>query len=291
MKHDTHDIISIGRIQYINVDPIYYRFDHYAANLNVNIISRPPAVLNQLMADGSLDISSVSSSAYARNFKDWMILPDLSISCYGKVMSVLMAGNYSFDDLAGRSVMLTDESATAVDLLKLLFAKKGIRPVFKKGKVTSPHDLKTSADAGLIIGDSALKNDWRRHFEHVLDLCEIWNQMTGLPFVFGIWVVRRSFAEKFPELTAQILDALYRSRSDGLADITSIAQCAAGRLGIPVETCREYYHCMTYNLGDPEFRALKAFFNGLYECGIIAQNPVLSFCSHGTESLASGAWA
>jgi chorismate dehydratase len=275
MMHDTHGSISIGRIQYVNVDPVYYNFRQYTSHLNIDIISRPPSKLNQLMAEGNLDISSVSSSAYARNFKDWMILPDLSISCYGKVMSVLMVSRFSFEELDGRTVLLTDESATAADLLKLIFSKKGIHPVFKKGKVTSPNDLKASVDAGLVIGDSALKLDWRRHFDHVWDLCEMWNQMTGLPFVFGVWVVRRSFGEKFPEITAQILGALYRSRTDGLANITSIAESTAHKLGLPIETTREYYSCMTYNLGDRECQALMTFFKGLYDLEIILQNLIL----------------
>jgi chorismate dehydratase len=287
MINDFHGTLSIGRIQYVNVDPIYYNFTRYALNLNVTVFRHPPSILNQLMADGNLDISSVSSSAYARNFKDWMIMPDLSISCYGKVMSVLLASRCPIENLDGRPVLLTDESATAVDLLKLIFAQKGIYPVFKKGKVTSPDDLKSDADARLVIGDSALKHDWRGYYEHVWDLCEIWNQMTGLPFVFGIWVVRRSFAEKFPEIATQITEALHRSRTDGLANITSIAESAANKLGIPIETCREYYRCMTYRLGNPESKALRAFFDGLYGYGIITQNPLLSFFRDSTESLVS----
>jgi chorismate dehydratase len=246
----------------------------------MDVISRPPSVLNQLMAEGRLDISSVSSSAYARNSRDWLILPNLSISCYGKVMSVLAVSDCPFEKLNGKSLILTDESATAVDLLQLIFAKKNIAPCFEKGKITSPADLKKTADAGLIIGDSALRHNWRNHFNHVWDLCEIWNQMTGLPFVFGIWVVRRSFAQEHPQTTAQILDALNQSRMDGLANLSSIIEAASKKLNIPVETCNQYYRCMTYNLGDSEGRALSEFFKGLYDRGIISESPLLSFYNH-----------
>jgi chorismate dehydratase len=287
MIHYNHESISVGRIQYINVDPVYYGFKQYTSHLNINFIRRPPSILNQLMADGNLDISSVSSSAYARNFEDWLILPDLSISCYGKVMSVLAVSCYPFEELDGRSIMLTDESATAVDLLKLIFAKKNIRPDFQKMKITSPSDLKANSDAGLIIGDSALKHDWRRHFEYVWDLCEIWNQMSGLPFVFGIWVVRKSFATKFSEVTSEILEALYRSRAHGLANLPAIVESAARILDIPVEICREYYNCMTYNLGGPEYQALRTFFQGLYNYRIINQDPMLNLFGHARVAPAS----
>lgn len=268
--------VTVGRIQYVNVDPVYYNFNQCAYPINIDIISRPPAILNQMMADGKLDISSVSSSAYARNFTEWLILPDLSISCYGKVMSVLLASRYPFQDLDGRTVLLTDESATAVDLVKLIFAQKGIEPQYRKGKVKEPSDLMESADAGLIIGDAALKHNWRNEFEHVWDLCEIWNQITGLPFVFGIWVVRRSFAEKHPETMALILNAFCRSKTNGLENISAITVFAAQKLGIPADICKEYYNCMTYNFGDPEYRALATFFKRLYDNKLIHQNPALN---------------
>jgi chorismate dehydratase len=276
LQHNP-DLIPVGRIQYINVDPIYYSFTQHASPMPVEVISRPPAVLNQLMASGELYISAVSSSAYALNFTDWLMLPDLSISCYGKVMSVLLASRRPIQQLDGRSILLSDESSTAVDLLKLIFAQEKIRPVFKKGKVKSPADLSGDADGCLVIGDSALKHHWRHRFEYVFDLCEIWNEMTGLPFVFGIWAVRRNFSNRFPEKTAHILDAFYRSKSEGLANISDLAESASAKLDIPVNVCREYFNCMTYNFGESEYKALSSFFEGLYNYGIIHQLPLLEF--------------
>jgi chorismate dehydratase len=282
-QHDN--TVSVGRIQYINVNPIYYNFTKYLFPLNTVIVSRPPAVLNQLMADNNLDISSVSSSAYIENSDKWLILPDLSISCYGKVMSVLLASQYPFQELNGRKILLTDESATASNLLKLIFAQNGVQPIYQIEKIQSPSELKNSADAGLIIGDTALKQDWQHHFKHVWDLCEIWNQMTGLPFVFGIWVARRSFADERPEAMAMILEAFYRSKVDGLSHISNIAVTAARKLGLPTDVCKAYYNCMTYNLGDPEHQALTIFFKGLYDHAIINKDPKLNFYQNTLETV------
>lgn len=283
-SYQQNDTVSVGRIQYINVNPVYYNFNKYLYPLNIGIISRPPSVLNQLMADGKLEISSVSSSAYIENSEKWLILPDLSISCYGKVMSVLLASQYPFEELKDKKILLTDESATAVNLLKLIFAQKGVNPVYQIGKVQLPSDLKNDASAGLIIGDAALKQNWRQHFEYVWDLCEIWNQMTGLPFVFGIWAARLSFAEEHPETMSLILGAFFRSKADGLNSISEIAASGAQKLDLPVEICKEYYSCMTYNLGDPEYRALTTFFKGLYDYKITDQNPILHFYQNGLKT-------
>ncbi len=287
MQHYPNPV-SVGRIQYINVDPVYFAFNAYAAHIPINFISRPPAALNQLMAEGRLDISSVSSSAYARNWKDWLILPDLSIACYGQVMSVLAVSRYPFEALDGKGVMLTDESATAVDLLKLIFAQKHIFPYFQKSKISTPQDVTGFMDAGLVIGDAALRFDWRRDFPYVWDLCEIWNQMTGLPFVFGVWAVRRSFAASRPDTTSQILEALHQSRIHGQQELMTIARSASEKLGISYEICKQYFNSMSYGLGASEIKALTEFFGGLYEYNIIAENPELSFFNNACRRLSSG---
>src|SRR5574340_983944 len=81
--------VNIGRIQYINVNPVYYEFENRPLPHGMRLISKPPATLNQMLRGGELDISSVSAAAFARNADDWLMLPDLSIACFGKVMSVL----------------------------------------------------------------------------------------------------------------------------------------------------------------------------------------------------------
>jgi chorismate dehydratase len=55
------------------------------------------------------------------------------------------------------------------------------------------------ATAGLIIGDRALQNLGR--FPFVYDLGEAWRMLTGMPFVFAVWVASkpmdRAFIEQF----------------------------------------------------------------------------------------------
>ena len=48
-------------------------------------------------------------------------------------------------------------------------------------------------DAGLLIGDPALKIDRKRY--HTLDLAEEWIRHTGKPFVFAFWAVRSASVE------------------------------------------------------------------------------------------------
>jgi chorismate dehydratase len=274
---DDNQDLKIGRISYINVDPAYYLFDHQPIPDGVRIITHPPAVLNKMLSNEELDISSVSTSAFARHSDQWMLLPDLSIACFGKVLSVLLVSNQSFEELQDQTVLLTEDSATAVDLVKLIFSIKGISPVFKTGKVKSPADLTNFAGAGLVIGDAALKHKWENHFEHVWDLCEIWNQMTGLPFVFGVWAVRKSYALRYPEKVSVIHEMFKKSKKEGLLHISEIALQSAEKIGIDPDLSERYFNSMYYNMSAPELECLNVFFGRLYAEKIISTKPELDF--------------
>lgn len=269
--------VNIGRIQYINVNPVYYEFENQPLPAGMKLVSEPPAILNRMLKDGELDISSISASAFARNADDWLMLPDMSIACFGKVMSVLLVSRYEFTDLHEKTVFLTDESATAVDLVKLLFAMQGVRPKFERRRVKSPEDLTDMAGAGLVIGDAALKHDWHEHYPHVWDLCEMWNDQTGLPFVFAVWAVRKAFAAAHPELVRQVAEMSQHSKAAGLLHLPLIAERSAKKLNISLETCLTYFNSMYYNLSEPEITCLNTFFKGIFDHGIIDKHPEIAF--------------
>ncbi len=267
--------VRLGRIRYVNLDPVYFDLDRDPAPFGMEMLSGPPAQLNQMLAEGELDISPVSSAAYAKHYGDWLLLPDLSISCAGAVMSVLLVSRRPFDGLSGARVVLTEESATAAALLRLLFAQRGIVPEFETGKITSPQAM--DADAALVIGDAALRWDWGEHFSHVVDLGQMWYAQTGLPFVFAVWAVRREYAEAFPELVVRAAAALNRSKKSGEGALEEIVPAAAARLGLDRSRCRHYYELLGYDLDPLRIKGLKAFFNGLFLQGLIRDSVELSF--------------
>ena len=51
--------------------------------------------------------------------------------------------------------------------------------------------------AGLIIGDRALQN--RSKFSYIYDLGLGWKEMTGLPFVFAVWVSLKEYDANFED--------------------------------------------------------------------------------------------
>jgi chorismate dehydratase len=273
--------IALGRIDYMNVAPVYYGLDNGLATQGINqgirLISGPPSALNQMMIDGSLDISPVSSAAYARCAREWLILPDLAIACHKRVLSVLLVSRCNLEALTGRRILITDESSSARDLCRLIFSLKGVRPDFVVGKVKSPLQLSKGIDAALVIGDSALSQPWGRVFPNIYDLGTLWWHMTGLPFVFAVWAVRKEFARNYPERVNAVLSLLKASRELGSKNMESIVDKACVKLGIDVSTARIYYDSLVYHLADLEKEGLDLFYKGLYHSGITDEAASLFF--------------
>ena len=93
--------LVMGKITYINASPVYYGIDHGMQPDWLTLVPDVPAALNRQIATGKVDISPISAAFYALNHKDLLLLPDLSISCDGKVLSVICASRYPLEDLTG----------------------------------------------------------------------------------------------------------------------------------------------------------------------------------------------
>jgi chorismate dehydratase len=243
----------------------------------MDMVSAPPATLNAMLAKGELDISPVSSAAYARHQEDWLLLPGLSISCFGPVMSVILVSRFPLEDLSGETVVLTQESATAAALSRYLFASRRIRPNIRTGKVRCPADLPPDAAAALVIGDAALRENWAGDFDHVWDLGELWKEHTGLPFVFALWAVRKAYARQHPMQVSAVLEEFLRSKSLGAENLHRIVPLAGQKLGITNELCREYYHRLNYELSELQISGMQRFFDGLFRERVIEKPVTLSF--------------
>ncbi len=281
VNHTSLDLpdraVRVGRIRYINVAPVYFGLDNGLRPSWIQLVSEPPAVLNKMLSEGQLDISPVSSVAYALNHKKWLLLPDNSISCFGKVMSVLLASKYPFEQLDGKNVLLTDESASAASLLKLLFSLKQIQPFFTKAPVKKPADIFQAVDAALVIGDSALSGSWMAHFPNIMDLGSMWKDLTGLPFVFAVWAVRKKFADDFPGVVETVARLFHCSRQNGEKNLELIASRSAGQLGFSPCFCSRYYSCLGYNLNRSEKTGLEVFLYAMFRKKMLPEKVKLSF--------------
>jgi chorismate dehydratase len=152
-----------------------------------------------------------------------------------------------------------------------LDARHGIRPAIIEDLPLGVSALESTADAVLVIGDRAMKVP-HEPFHDVVDLAEAWLELTGLPFVFALWVARRGVD------LGELPEALERSRTEGLAHAADLAGTHGPRLGLDFTTCYDYLtKVLSYDLGAPEIAGLRRFADMASRLGLAPEGVSLVF--------------
>jgi chorismate dehydratase len=268
--------LRLGRIRYINVLPIYYALEQAYVPNGFHMVSGTPAELNSRLFQGSLDASAISSVEYGRHFREYLLLSQLSISTEGDVGSVLLFSRVPFHRLSGKEVLLSEASATSVALVKiLLYELFGARPLYRCGPV--PHHFPENYYGLLAIGDEALRLRAAGIYPYFLDLGRAWKELTGLPFVFGVWAVRHRYYQEKATETQAVHQALLRSKRWGLTALEEICRQASPLVGMSLADLRRYFGLLNYELEDRQQEGLLTFYRFLYRYGELAEMPTLRF--------------
>jgi len=261
--------LRVGIVDYLNSKPLAWGFlKGHHANLFAPEL-HPPARVARMLAAGELEIGLIPSIELAR-IPGLEVLPDLCVAAEHEVRSVLLVSRQPLERV--RRVALDANSRTSVALLEILCAERfGIEPEF----TVQPPDVErmlADNDAALVIGDPALRVDrerWRVH-----DLAGEWQALTGLPFVFAVWAVRREV--EFPDVSVYFKNSLRH----GLASLDSLVREAAAELGLGTDVIRRYLtEHLRFVLRDEEREALGEFFKRAHRHGLIDAVPELVFRS------------
>ncbi len=258
--------VRVGAVQYLNARPLIYLLAEMAphAELSTDVPSR----LADSLARHQLDVALIPSIEYFRSQR-YAIVPQIAIAARGPVWSVKLYCRRPVRQV--RSVALDEGSRASVALVKVLFAKHWrASPQWRKLPLGMPA-AEAAADALLLIGDRAMVERPTDAVE-CYDLGEVWLRLTGLPFVFAMWVTHR-------EADLEGLDrVLVKARDAGLAAAERIAAEAAQSLGISaadaVRYLTEHIH---YQLGEAELEALKLFRRWAAELELIGTEVPLVF--------------
>ena len=249
--------IKIGAVSYLNAKPLIYTLLNARPqakqrdNPNLQLSTAVPSQLADQLQSGHLDVALIPSIEYLRG-KNYRIIPNISISSHGEVRSVKLFSKVPIEKL--QRVALDTSSRTSRALLKILLAEKyGLNPEYTSYAHRSPiHD--TDADAVLLIGDAAMQQS--EEYWYTLDLGEEWYAMTGMPFVYALWVAKGNVVlDDIPQI-------LQRAKQEGMQLIPEIAQIEAPKLNLPESLCREYLtQNIGYDLNEAELAGLRLFYD------------------------------
>ena len=269
--------LRIGHIAYANCVPFF----HYLRQCGFSgeIISGVPSELNGLLAAGEIDLAPSSSFEYGRNAGEYLLLPGHSISSCGPVQSVLLFSPLTLEKLGSTPIDLTSESATSINLLKLLLAEYlGKDPCCCRWATKPAEEIAIQGGSVLIIGDLALRTAQKlRGKTNVYDLGELWWRFTGLPFVFALWIVRAAIAKEKASALLVLQKQLMQSRQRAFANLSLLAAQTPERHWMGEAALVNYWRAMTYELTLQQLAGLQFYFALCVQHGLLAEEPLLRF--------------
>lgn len=267
--------LRIGQIDYANCVPIFTALKNNFDCSNYRFVRGVPAELNRKLSSGDIDVSPSSSFEYGKSSERYCILPDLSISSVGPVRSVLLFSRLPIEQLNGQRVGLTAESDTSVNLLKIILKKfYGFDNAFERSALPLRQAL-TDYAAMLLIGDTALKEAMQCRDLYVYDLGELWHSLTGLPFVFALWIVRREVAEeKGGEIRAFCAD-LRGAKGLASRSFGQIAAACQETSWMSEKALIDYWRTISYELTPLHVEGVMTFFRYATDLRILEKMPEL----------------
>jgi chorismate dehydratase len=245
----------LGIVSYTNVAPLHWQLQPWE---NAEFVRGVPTELNQMLLEGSIDLTLISSIEFIRYRDKLKALPDFSIATLGPVQSVMLFHWQPWEKLHGKKIALTTDSATSIELLKILLRETNISAEFVPMKPDLDEMLRT-CDAALLIGDTALKEAIAKRKVHgkvpqQTDLGEAWYALTKLPFTFAVWASRKD-----NEPSKAFVDRLREAREYGLGHLADVSDHEAKHLGLPKNAIQRYLANFRYYLMPPDVDGLLTF--------------------------------
>jgi chorismate dehydratase len=261
--------LRVGRISALNMYPIYHGLER-AAEPMLSFTDGVPTALNAALLKGELDVSAVSSIAYARHASELSLMPVASITADGAVDSIQLFSRVPFEEVG--AVAVTPHSATSVTLLRVLLGPGVPFEVLDE----PPEAALERVDGVLLIGDEALAGLRAGLGAHRTDLGARWRQRFGKPMVFAVWAARADAARDRAEALAHLASNLRDARAAYLADPEAVVAAAAARFPFPADFIRAYFRRLRYEFGPAERGGLRTFLRLARESGELEAVPGLA---------------
>lgn len=258
--------LRLGAVSYLNTKPLVYGLDARPAEFQVRF--DVPARCAALLHEGQVDLGLIPAIEYLRG--EYAIVPGVAIASDGEVATVAVFTRKPMGEVT--SLALDVSSRTSVALTRVLCTKRwGIAPAFVPAEPDLDAMLRR-ADAALVIGDPAFEIDPAARGVSKIDLGAEWREMTGLPFVYAMWVGRPG------AVTAAQCRALQEARDQGVAHVADIAREAGG--GDPDRERRSLAYLrdnLRFGLGEREAAGLRRFHELAIDLGVAPGTQPLRF--------------
>ena len=183
-------------VNYLNTKPLVYGLEREPISSQIELIGDYPSRLAEMLLNNEIDIGLVPVAVLPK-LKEYHIVSDYCIGTEGEIASVALFSEVPMQEI--EKVLLDYQSQTSVALLKFLMKEYwGISPEMVTATNEEYRNQITGTTAGLVIGDRAFEQ--RKISTFIYDLGSEWRKITGLPFVFAVWVSTKKLHDDFIKL-------------------------------------------------------------------------------------------
>lgn len=261
---------SIACVSFLNSKPLIDPLVRRQASTGVQVHFAVPAKLLSLVESGIAAAGLLSVVDYQASARDLWLVPAGMIGCDGPTLTVRIYSRVPADKI--RAVYGDTDSHTSVILAQLILRELyGVAaPLLPFEAHEGEHTYGARGpETMLLIGDKVVSaSPDPREYPYQLDLGEAWKELTGLPFVFAMWMMRRDYpAPHSAELAKLLADARRRG-----ADLTEeLLDRYATEKGWPRELARKYFtQYLRYEVTFDARRGLARFFEMAAGYGLLA---------------------
>lgn len=242
--------IKISAVSYLNSKPFMYGLFMHDIDQVVDLSLDIPSVCARKLIDGEVDLGLVPV-AVIPEIANAKIISDFCIGTEGAVKTVCIYAQKPIEELT--TLYLDYHSRTSVALAQLLLKEYWqISPNLVPATAGYIQKIQDKV-GGVIIGDRTI--GLSNQFAYTYDLGEIWQKLTGLPFVFAAWVSNKPLPDSF----IQPFNKALTVGVNRLAQVAKLFQSSYPQFDV-----LEYYSkYISYTLDKAKYKALHRFLTGL----------------------------
>jgi chorismate dehydratase len=221
--------LRVGSPPYLVARPLNEGLDRAEG---IELVLDVPARLIQALRNGALDAALVSAIELFRR-PGYRYLAGPAVTGRGFVASVQV---FLRKPLAAvRSVALDPASRAGAALTRIVLPEAtGSAPEFVDlPPLADP--ATAAADAWLAIGDPALRTYLSPAAPPVFNPCAAWVELTGLAYVFAVWILRPG-----ARIGERHLEHFAEAQARGAAALESLCSEASRAWKLPLAACRRY---------------------------------------------------
>ncbi len=233
------------------------------------VVDVPTRIALQLR-DRDLDAAFLTPIDYAKESSGYRIVPGTGVSSSQASGTVCL---FFRDDLATISTVAIDPSSTSeIVLARIVLAEEfDLSPTFAPftGDLEDGLDR---ADAVLLYGDACVR-ELDRHPNRI-DLVESWEDITGLPYMHGIWCAHDD------GLSAAEVQSIHTASREGIAALDTLAgdhphPAFLSTFRLPL--LPDYYSLFSYEMTEEDLDGLREFLRYAFYHGVLPDIADLNF--------------